>query len=212
MQTKTHSRFSAYYSLCCGLLGLGFIIDSFFTIENFVFGWQYRFLTIWGLNLATIAHGMLARWRFMNKPIRFKSLISAIAILNCMVIFLYWRLYFIDPGLVNDGTPPVFIREYYLHLIGPLAMTLEALTFDNYFKYFWQGIGLTILICMIYVAWLELIIEPYSILPYPFLRTMPFDERGMFYFQTIITAVVFFVCLAVINKAVVHIKRRKQPS
>ena len=38
----------------------------------------------------------------------YPAFISATAVLNIMVVFLYWRLYFIDPALVNgDNTPCV---------------------------------------------------------------------------------------------------------
>ena len=49
---------------------------------------------------------MIATWLlYRNKrsglPESYLAFVSAIAVLNAMVVFLYWKLYFIDPGLVN---------------------------------------------------------------------------------------------------------------
>jgi hypothetical protein len=48
------------------------------------------------------------------------------AVLNAMVVFLYWRLYFEDSSLVNGGNPPVWHQEYYLHLAGPILQWIDA--------------------------------------------------------------------------------------
>ena len=58
-----------------------------------------------------------------------------------MVVFLYWRLYSIDPALVNGDNTPVWFQEYYLHLIGPAIILIEALFISRAFDQMLRGMG-----------------------------------------------------------------------
>jgi hypothetical protein len=48
-----------------------------------------------------VAHYLLFAARRNGRSDTYPAFISATAVLNIMVVFLYWRLYFIDPALVN---------------------------------------------------------------------------------------------------------------
>ena len=50
-----------------------------------------------------------------------------------MVLFLYWKLYFITSGLVHGNRPIVWYQKYYLHLQGPLLIIVDALLFHRSF-------------------------------------------------------------------------------
>ena len=118
-----------------------------------------------------------------------------------MVVFLYWKLYFIDPSLVNYSGSSVWFQEYYLHVLGPLLIILDALFFNNSFTQIKKGL-LTILgICLLYILWTEALTGPLNTtpegtvtsgLPYPFLNNMVFAERVSFYATTILTGLGFY--------------------
>ena len=107
------------YSQAALVLAVGYFIYQFTTHDYSAWGIQFRFLTIWGLTTAMVAHYLLFAARRNGRSHTYSAFVSATAVLNIMVVFLYWRLYFIDPALVNGDNTPVWFQEYYLHLIGP---------------------------------------------------------------------------------------------
>ena len=52
---------------------------------------------------------------------------SVAAVVNVMVVFLYWRLFFEDPALVNGNGDIVWHQQYYLHGLGPALQIFDAL-------------------------------------------------------------------------------------
>ena len=129
------------------------------------------------------------------------ALVSSVAVLNAMVMFLYWKLYFIDPSLVNGNGPIVWHQEYYLHLCGPLLMIIDALFLNRAFQNILRGVLMTTMICIAYIIWSEAIVGPFNIepigsvtsgLPYPFLNDMVFMERALFYATTTATGVMMY--------------------
>ena len=200
--TKTH------FSMAAFILALGFWFYQFTRQDFDQFGLQFRYLTIWGLCAAVAVHWLLWRVRRSGAPDGPAALISASAVLNIMVMFLYWRLFFIDPKLVNGDGTPVWYQEYYLHLLGPLLLVFDALFLSRAFaRQVLRGLIYTVAFCAAYVVWCEAVLRPINTapvgkvtsgLPYPFLNDMELAGRAGFYGTTIATALVFYgLCWAV---------------
>ena len=147
------------------------------------------------------------------------ALVSAVAVLNGIVVFLYWKMYFIDPALVNGSGPIVWYQEYYLHAVGPGLMIADALFINGAFKQRRKGLLLTVSICLAYIFWTEIITRPLndthigsvaSGLPYPFLNDMTLPRRIEFYAATITTSLLMYVAGWLIG--VIFPKLRLPPS
>jgi hypothetical protein len=134
-------------------------------------------------------------------PETYHVFVSAIAVLNAMVVFLYWKLYFIDPSLVNSSGSIVWFQEYYLHALGPLLIILDAFFFNKSFSQIKKGALTIVGICLFYVVWTEALTAPLNAtpvgsvtsgFPYPFLNNMMFSERLGFYATTTLTGLGFY--------------------
>jgi hypothetical protein len=190
------SNFILRYRLVCLLLSVGFFTYQFMIANYENFGIQFRYLTIWGLTGATISSYLLYRSKRNNLPEAYHAFVSAVAVLNAMVVFLYWRLYFIDPSLVNSSDSIVWFQEYYLHAVGPLLLILDALCFNKSFSQIKKGMLTILVICLLYIFWTEALTAPLNStpegsvtngFPYPFLNNMVLSERLKFYATTILT-------------------------
>ena len=198
---KFGHKFILRYRFVCLLLSIGYFLYQFTDANYNNFGIQFRYLTIWGLTGAMIATWLLYRTKREGFPETHLPFVSAIAVLNAMVVFLYWNLFFIDPSLVNYSGSIVWFQEYYLHVLGPLLIILDSLFFNNSFTQIKKGL-LTILgICLLYILWTEALTGPLNTtpegavtngLPYPFLDNMAFAERISFYTTTILTGFGFY--------------------
>ena len=137
----------------------------------------------------------------MGLPESYLPFVSATAVLNAMVVFLYWKLYFTDPSLVNYSGSISWFQEYYLHIVGPALIVLDALLLNNSFTQVKKGVLTILAICLLYIFWSEVITGPLNEtpegsvtngLPYPFLNNMSFSERVSFYATTTITFLIFY--------------------
>lgn len=185
-----HSRPVLIYRWIVFLMAGGYCLYQvvFGNYEN-AFG-PFRFLTIWALFLSFYsASRMLA---LSEQRITRKHEVTAMcaSVLNVMVVYLYWQLYFTDPSLVNGGRAPVWHQEYYLHLLGPLLQVIDALFIGRVFRRVWRGVLPLLAIIATYVAWAEFVLRPISNkpvgdvtsgLPYPFLNDLELPGRAMFY-------------------------------
>ena len=109
---------------------------------------------------------------------------------NIMVVYLYWDLYFEDPALVSADGPPVWWREFYVHLMGPVFQWVDAFIIFGCFRRPLRFVGGMAGFIVAYNMWTELILKPFSDspvgkitsgLPYPFLNDMTLAERLVFY-------------------------------
>ena len=115
-------KFILYYRFLCLILAFGYWLYQF-TVANYdYFGIQFRFLTIWGLSASLASIILLFINSLKGREEKFFAIVSATAVLNAMVIFLYWKLYLIDPSLVNYSGSITWFQEYYLHLVGPILL------------------------------------------------------------------------------------------
>ena len=195
------SNFILRYRLVCLVLSIAYFVYQFTAANYENFGIQFRYLTIWSLTGAMISSYLLYRSKRNNLPEAYHAFVSAVAVLNAMVVFLYWKLYFIDPSLVNYSGSIVWFQEYYLHALGPLLIIFDALFINRSFSKIKKGTITIVGICLLYVLWSEAITAPLNAtpegsvtsgLPYPFLNNMVFSERLSFYATTTLTGLGFY--------------------
>ena len=141
---------------------------------------------------------------------RWDSLVSATAVLNMVVVVLYWKLHFEDPTNIYPDGPLNWHLEYYLHAIGPILMWFDAFFIFRAFRKLFPTLWIMLAIFFSYIAWIELLVSRFNTspagtstngLPYPFLNDMTESARSVFYAGTLITALVLFVASLVVMKA-----------
>ena len=178
------------------MLAVSYFVYQFTATNYENFGIQFRYLTIWSLTGAMVSSYLLYRSKRNNLPEAYHAFVSAVAVLNAMVVFLYWKLYFIDPSLVNYSGSIVWFQEYYLHALGPLLIIFDALFFNRSFPQIRNGALAIVGMCLLYVLWTEAVTAPLNFtpegsvtngFPYPFLNNMVLSERLNFYATTILT-------------------------
>lgn len=204
-----------------------FLLAAGYCLYQMLFGlWSgpggpFRYLTIWALFLSFYAASrMLAR---SEKRITRTHEVTAMcaAVLNVMVVFLYWRLYFTDPALVNNGGPIVWWLEYYMHGLGPALQVIDAVFFGTVFRRVWRAVLPLMMIIGAYVAWAELFVQRFnekpvgsvtSGLPYPFLNSMELPERMVFYAVNAGTALGLLVVFGLIGAVLYRLMRVQVPA
>jgi hypothetical protein len=137
--------------------------------------------------------------------------VSVVAVMNMIVVVSYWRLYFDDPTLVNGDNVVVPLREYYLHLAGPLLQWIDVLAVKRGFRRVWAvalWLGVAVLA---YLGWAEFVVAPLNDdpvgawatgLPYPFLNDMTPVARLAFYGGTWASGLVFIAALRAVQALV----------
>lgn len=180
------------------------------------FGWQFRYLTNWALTLSMVAAAMMLTRRFGGRDDRGAVFVSLVAVVNMLVVFSYWRLYFIDPALVNGGESIVAYREYYLHLAGPVLQLIDVLWIKRAFRFVGRTVAWLAVAIVVYVTWAEAVVGPLNAepvgdvtsgLPYPFLNDMTWTERGMFYLSIFVTGIVLAIVLRGCQSLVFRLNR-----
>ncbi len=183
-----------------------FLLAAFYVLRQFVFaasyadpGGPFRYLTHWALllNFVTVSRMLAVTEHRSDRD--WGMLVGVAAVINALVVMLYWRLFFQDPALVNTGTP-IWWVEYYLHLLGPVLLWIDALFVYGGFRHPGRALAGLVVIVAAYIAWIELFVGPFndlpsgsvtSGLPYPFLNNMEIGERLAFYGTTCISVLVF---------------------
>jgi len=190
------------------ILALGYFIYQFFDTDRTMFGWQFRFLTIWGLTGILATSVLMLRLSMGISENQHRALVAAACVISGMVVLLYWRLYLDDPSSVSgkDGPGPWY-QQYYLHLLGPLLQWIDALFILGAFRVFLRPIAYLIGIIIAYALWIELFVQRFndeplgrvtSGLPYPFLNNLTLDDRVMFYVTNgVVAGVMLSIGLAI---------------
>ena len=190
-----------YFRGFCFGIAILYWFYQFYVANYKGFGLQFRYLTIWGLAGNVIVTGLLLRQTLTEQTEKYFAAVSSVCVLNVLVVFLYWRLYFIDPKLVNYSGNIVWFQEYYLHLLGPLFLFVDSLLVNRSFRQFRLGIIQALLLSFSYVLWTEFVTGPLNNvpvgsvtarLPYPFLNDMVLSDSLEFYGISILTGVFFF--------------------
>ncbi|KIC49724.1 hypothetical protein [Tateyamaria sp. ANG-S1] len=185
-----HSRPILIYRWIVFLLAAGYCLYQMIGGQWTGAGGPFRYLTIWALFLSFFAASRMLALSEHRITRRHEVTATCAAVLNVMVVFLYWRLYLTDPSLVNGGGPIVWWLEYYLHALGPALQIIDALFIGKVFRRVWRAALPLIAIIAAYVAWAELFVQRFNTkpvgdvtsgLPYPFLNSMEWADRAMFY-------------------------------
>ena len=110
------------------LLAGGYCVSTLITGPWDEFGGPCRFLTIWGRFCAFFAFSRLMAIEEGRSDRRWDGFISMAAVINAMVLILYWRIFFNDSVLVTgDGGFTEYNEEIYRHGLGPLLIIIDAL-------------------------------------------------------------------------------------
>ena len=162
------------------------------------FGWQFRYLTIWALIAHVYVGYKLLAVSFGGRDTVNDGVVGAAAALGLYVVIMYWGLFFIDPQLINGDHKPFWLREYYLHLIGPAILWFDTVFIRKALRNIRSMIVFNLSVCILYCIWIEFVIAPFNLepvgsvtngLPYPFLNDMSSSERLVFYLISIVIGI-----------------------
>lgn len=211
-----HSRPVLIYRWIVFLLAAGYCLHQMFLGSWGGAGGPFRYLTIWALFLSFYAASRMLALSEHRITRRHEVTAMCAAVLNVMVVFLYWRLYFTDPALVNNGGPIIWWLEYYLHALGPALQILDALFIGAVFRRVWRAALPLLIIIGAYVAWAELFVQRFndkpagsvtSGLPYPFLNSMEWADRVTFYGVNAATALGLLVVFGIVGTVLYRVRR-----
>ena len=181
------------------LLAAGYLIHNCL-VSSWNFGGPFRYLTIWALVLSLFVALRVLLISYDITDRRGDPWVSATAVVNAMVVFLYWRLYFADPtSVTRDGELASWWLEGYLHAGGPLLMWIDAVFINRVFRKIGSAAVVLVGIVLVYIAWIELFVKRFNDspvgkvttgLPYPFLNNLDFSGRAIFYTTNVVVAMV----------------------
>ena len=154
-------------------------------------GGPFRYLTIWALFCSFFAASRMIALSEGRSLRRWDGFVGMTAVLNGMVVYLYWSMFLNDPASVTrNGVLSQWWLEYYLHGLGPLLQWIDALVIHRSFRRPLASAGWLAGVVTLYVFWAEFGQRPLndspsggvtSGLPYPFLNALEPAERAMFY-------------------------------
>jgi len=150
-----HSSFAVNYRWLTFLLAFGYSGYQLGTGDWSNPGGPLRFLTIWALLLSTISALFMLSGSLGLGSNRHEVIAMTSSVFNVMVVFLYWKLFFIDPALVNGSGPIVWHQEYYLHAVGPALQLFDSTVIARVFRRIWRGLLALAFLVPCYVFWTE---------------------------------------------------------
>ncbi|WP_368345033.1 hypothetical protein [Pelagovum sp. HNIBRBA483] len=200
------------------LLAAGYTIRMVLFSEYDGFAGPFRYLTIWALILSFFCASRMMALVEGRSDARWDGLVGATAVINLMVVFLYWRLFFADPtSVTRDGKLGDWWLEYYLHALGPLLQWIDALFIHRSFTRLRASALWLVGIVISYVIWVEYIVQSLantpsgsvtSGLPYRFLNDLELGGRMTFYATNLVTALVFLLVFAGLAAAIRRVLRQ----
>lgn len=172
-------------------------------------GGPLRYLTHWALCASLVSSALMLNISRGRLTRRFDGFVGMVFVINAMVVFLYWKLFFDDPkSVTSDGELGTWWVEYYLHLMGPLLQWIDAFFIHRGFrKPFFSGLALMGFIGS-YVLWIEWVVQPLNTepmgsvtsgLPYRFLNNLEWPGREAFYTSNIAVALVLLSVMVVLS-------------
>jgi len=216
-----HARPVILYRWLVFLLAAGYCLHQMVLGSWTGPGGPFRYLTIWALFLSFFAASRMLALSESRITTRHEVTAMCAAVLNVMVMFLYWRLYFTDPTLVNGNGQIIWYLEYYLHGVGPVLQIIDALLVACVFRRVWRAAIPLLLIIGAYVLWAELFVQRFNTkpvgsvtsgLPYPFLNSMELPERAIFYAVNAGTAMGLLVVFGVVGALLHRVLRPQIPA
>ena len=206
------------------VLALAYLAWQGWTATNWPAGGPFRYLTIWALTLSAYSASRMLALSYGRITRRHEVTAICASVLNVMVVFLYWKLFFEDPALVNGNGDIPFLEQYYLHALGPALQILDAGLIARAYRRGWRG-GLPLLgIILAYVAWAELYVQPRadmpagpvtSGLPYPFLNALDWPDRLVFYASNGVVAMLVLGALGLLGLGIgrlLHAEKAHPPA
>ncbi|WP_296426871.1 hypothetical protein [Yoonia sp.] len=194
------------------LLAAGYCLRTMIFGGFDAFGGPFRFLTIWALFASFFAASRMMALMEGRSDHRWDGFVCMTAVINTMVVFLYWRLYFADPtSVTQDGQLAAWHLELYLHLFGPLLQWVDTVFIHRSYQRLGPALAWLVGVITAYVVWAELVVGPMNAtpvgvvtsgLPYPFLNNLELPQRAIFYATNIATAVVLLFLFAGLTWAV----------
>lgn len=204
----THSKPVRVYRWIVFLLAAGYVIRMFVLGGWDEFAGPLRFLTNWALLLSFVSASRMMALIEGRSTRRWDSLVCTTAVVNAMVVFLYWRLYFADPtSVTSNGELGAWHLEMYLHLLGPVLQIIDSIFVHRSYRKLGKTALLLVGVVVTYVLWMELFVQRFvdtpagsvtSGLPYRFLNNQELSERMVFYAANIVVALVFLAVFAAI--------------
>ncbi|MEL6839126.1 MAG: hypothetical protein AAFP85_07520 [Pseudomonadota bacterium] len=191
------------------LLAAGYCLRMLFFGGWDGFGGPFRYLTIWALFCSFFSFSRMMAIEEGRSDARWDGFVCMTAVINTMVVFLYWRLYFADPTSVTDGGQlRAWQLELYLHGVGPLLQVIDAIFIHRSFRRLRAAVAWLFGIIGAYVLWAETVVQRFndspegsvtSGLPYPFLNNLELSERAVFYASNLAVGVVVLLVYAAIG-------------
>ncbi len=170
------------------------------------FGGPFRFLTVWALFCSFFAASRMMALEEGRSQRRWDGFVAMTAVLNTMVVFLYWRLFFADPtSVTRDGQLGQFYLEMYLHGLGPALQVIDSLFIHRSHRRPLAATGWLVGVIALYVIWAERLVQPFNDspigsvttgLPYPFLNSLELSERMVFYGSNVGIGIVLILVYA----------------
>jgi hypothetical protein len=208
----------AIYRWLVFLLAAGYCIRMLVFGGFDAFGGPFRFLTVWALFMSFFAASRMMALMEGRSENRWDGFVCMTAVINTMVVMLYWRLYFADPtSVTQDGQLGAWHLEIYLHLVGPLLQVIDTIFVHRSYRRLGPAVAWLLGVIGAYVIWVELLVGPMNAtpvgtvtsgLPYPFLNNLELSDRMMFYATNLAVGLVVLCVYAVIARGV----RRRLPA
>jgi len=184
------------------------------------FAGPFRFLTIWALLLSFFVASRNLAYSEHRSDRVWVVTVMVTAVLNAMVVALYWRLFLNDPSSVTAGDgPPPWHQQYYLHGIGPLLQWVDALFILGAFHRPWRAILPLVGVVAGYVVWVELVVSRFadtptgsvtSGLPYLFLNSLELAGRAQFYATATVQALVVLGIFSAMGWGIARLRSRRR--
>jgi phosphatidylserine synthase len=200
-------------------LAVGYCIRTLVFADFTQFAGPFRYLTIWALFLSAFAASRMMAYSLGRTDNRADGFVGAVAVINAMVVYLYWRLYFNDPmSVTQNGELGRWWLEYYMHGLGPLLQWIDVLIIHKSIRRPAVSGAWLVGIIALYVSWTELVIRPLATdpvgtvtsgLPYRFLNNMELPQRAEFYGMNFAMALVL---LAVFWAIAWGVRRLRPPA
>lgn len=190
------------------LLAAFYCLRTLFLGDFSEFGGPFRYLTIWALFFSFFAASRMMALEEGRSARRWDGFVCMTSVINAMVVFLYWRLFFADPASVTrDGELGQLYLEMYLHGLGPALQIVDTLFVHRSYRKLTAPLAWLFGVIAAYIAWAELVVGPMndspvgtvtSGLPYPFLNNLPLEGRAIFYGSNFAVALVLLLVFAAI--------------
>ena len=202
------TRFVHIYRWVVFLLAGGYVLRTLIFGNYDGFGGPLRYLTVWALFASFFAASRMMAIQEGRSERRWDGFVCMTAVINTMVVFLFWRLYFADPTSVTDnGQLMAWHLELYLHLFGPLLQLIDTIFIHRSYRRLGAPLAWLVGVIGGYVLWTELVISPTNAtpmgavtsgLPYRFLNNLELPQRMIFYGSNFAIAIVLLLLFAAI--------------